>query len=117
MGSVIVGAQNTDRTDYRKRGSGKGYLQLQRSRFDFGGDSFKETYLLSDIVPCYKYHLIQEWHAGFTEKVRNEIHDTYADGDAKWILTDGDAELIADVLESRYEVEGQLDSYTLYHLK
>lgn len=83
----------------------------------WGGDSFKETYLLSDIVPCYKYHLIQEWHAGFTEKVRNEIHDTYADGDAKWILTDGDAELIADVLESRYEVEGQLDSYTLYHLK
>jgi hypothetical protein len=80
----------------------------------YGGNYSKELYLSCDIMPCYKYFAIQEWHSKFSNKVRNEIHDTFMDGDAKWILTDGNTAIIDDVLNIRYIMYDHTDNYYLY---
>ena len=102
-----------------------GYEQLldaipreERTEFvAYGANIFKELYLLHDLLPCYKYFVIQEWHASFSEKVRCDLYKTFKSGDAKWILTDGNCPSIQDILAYRYELYLQNDSFKLYQLK
>lgn len=80
----------------------------------YGGNEFKELYLLSDTMPCYKYYVIQEWISSFTDVVKNDVHDTYMKGNAKWILTDSDTTVIDDVLKNRYSLYDKTDNFKLY---
>ncbi len=80
----------------------------------YGGNEFKGSYLAFDIMPCYKYHIIQEWHSNFSECVRNDIHASFETLDAKWILTDSNVNVISDILASSYSVYDQVDGYYLY---
>lgn len=90
----------------------------QRDSFvAYGGNQFKELYLVFDLIPYYKYFVIQEWHAGFSEVVRNDIYVTFANGDVKWILADGNTGLIDDILDERYEIYDTIDNYTLFRLR
>lgn len=82
----------------------------------YGGSVFKQLYLLNDITPCYKYFVIQEWHAGFSEQTREDIRQVFLNGNAKWILTEDSTEVIQDILDSRYTVVTEKDQYKLYHL-
>lgn len=83
----------------------------------YGGNQFKELYLIFDLMPYYKYFVIQEWHANFSEIVRNDIYTTFMNGDVKWILTDGNTSVIDDVLIKRYESYDAIDNYVLYKLR
>mgnify|MGYP007033821844 CR=1 FL=1 len=40
----------------------------------YGDNRFKELYLAHDLTPAYKYFVIQEWHASFSEFM---IHDFF----------------------------------------
>lgn len=51
----------------------------------YGDNRFKELYLLNNISPCYKYFVIQEWHASMSEKTREDIHSVFDTCRAKWI--------------------------------
>lgn len=82
----------------------------------YGGNEFKELYLLSNITPCYKYYVIQQWISSFTDVVKTDVHDTYLNGDAKWILTGGDTSVIDDILASRYVICNTTENYKLYKL-
>jgi len=83
----------------------------------YGDNPFKELYLAYDLMPVYKYFVIQEWHSSFSDFVREDIHSTFMNGNAKWILTDGGVGTIADVLEQRYVVHDTIDNYVLYRLR
>lgn len=81
------------------------------------GAGFKQIYLLNDITVCGKYFVIQEWHAGFSEKTRQDIHTEFEIHKAEWILTDDITETIQDILDRDYELIDRVDKYSLYHLR
>lgn len=80
----------------------------------YGDNSLKDIYLAENLLPCYKYFTIQEWHASFSPEIRRDIHDTYAQATAKWILTCGDPSNIQDVLDSHYTEVSSTEGYTLW---
>ena len=83
----------------------------------YGGNEFKELYLTENILPCYKYFVIQEWHAQYSENMRKNIHDQFATGEAKWILTDENVSTIKDVLDNEYIIVAVSGPYTMYSKK
>ena len=70
----------------------------------YGDDTLKAVYLKYHIDPCYPYFAIQEWHASFSNAVRESIHQT---GET----TNG----IQDVLDAHYELVAKTNGYRLYH--
>lgn len=83
----------------------------------FGNNWTKPLYLEYGIHPQYKYYNIQAWHSNFSGKVREEVHDQFANGDAKYIVVDETQSYIADILEERYDLVNENDGISLYELK
>ncbi|MBQ9927584.1 MAG: glycosyltransferase family 39 protein [Lachnospiraceae bacterium] len=83
----------------------------------YGGNDFKTLYLLNDILPEYKYFVIQEWHGRFSQKTKEDIYEVFANGNVNWILTEGNANNIQSVLDSKYVLHAEKDKYCLYKLK
>ena len=90
----------------------------RNSFVSYGGNELKESYLLCDVLPCYKYYMIQEWITSFDEKLRLEMRQIYSSGNAEWILS-GDywAPSIREYLDRDYEVYDERNGYILYHKK
>lgn len=82
----------------------------------YGDNRLKELYLLNDIMPCYKYFSIQEWHASMSTETQEKIHETFATCQAKWILVGGETTVINDILESAYKLVDSNGDYMLYRL-
>ena len=82
----------------------------------YGDNRFKELYLLNNISPCYKYFVIQEWHASMSEKTREDIHSVFDTCRAKWIAVCGEVSVIEDVLENHYDLVDSNGDYLLYKL-
>ena len=82
----------------------------------YGDNRLKEIYLLNDLMPCYKYFSIQEWHASMSDETKQKIHDTFATCEAKWILVAGGTSVIQDVLDNDYHLVDSKDDYLLYEL-
>lgn len=82
----------------------------------YGGNEFKGTYLACDILPCYKYFVIQDWHARFSDYVRSDIHESFGTLKAKWILTDSMNKNIKDILDEYYEIYDSKNGYHLYRI-
>ena len=80
----------------------------------YGGNEFKEIYLLENIIPKYKYFVIQEWHASISSEAKNNIHRVFDEGDAKWILTDSNVQNISNILDRDYHLVDSVDVYKLY---
>lgn len=80
----------------------------------YGDDTLKSVYLKYNIDPCYPYFAIQEWHAEFSEAVREDIHRVFKSRKAKWILTGEDTEGIQDILDDWYILEAKIKGYNLY---
>ena len=83
----------------------------------YGNNEFKEVYLLKNLMPCYKYFVIQDWQGSMSPETRTAIHDTFATKKAKWILTDGEGEIIRDILEESYTDVDGIDQFRLFRLK
>lgn len=83
----------------------------------YGDNRFKELYLAYDLMPSYKYFVIQEWHASFSDYVKNDIYSIFENGDVKWIITAGRTENISDILNERYILYDSIDDYMLYRLR
>ena len=81
----------------------------------YGDDTLKAVYLKYHINPCYPYFAIQEWHAGFSNAVRESIHQTFQSEKAKWILTGETTNGIQDILDEHYELVAKTNGYRLYH--
>ena len=83
----------------------------------YGGNEFKELYLLEKLMPCYKYFVIQEWHASLSPETKAAIHNTFTTKKAKWILTDSVKDNIQDVLTESYRLVDSTDQFYLYERK
>lgn len=83
----------------------------------YGGNEFKELYLLEDLMPCYKYFVIQEWHASLSPETKVAIHSTFASKKAKWILTDAARDNIQDILSESYRLADSTEQFYLYERK
>ena len=83
----------------------------------YGGNQFKELYLLDDLMPCYKYFVIQEWQGNLSTETKIAIHETFATKQAKWILTDEKVDNIEDILSESYMLVDNTEKYYLYKLK
>jgi len=92
--------------------------QVPRNELDrfvaYGDNDFKELYLLHDITPNCKYFVIQEWHASFSEYVRNDIYNIFESKEYKWILTSGATSNIQSILDSKYYMIDENNKYRLY---
>lgn len=82
-----------------------------------GTPQSKQIYLSNDLLPCKKYFILQEWHAGFSEEVKRDIHEEFASESPQWILTEGSVDNIRDILDAAYECAGTAEGYGLYHLR
>lgn len=83
----------------------------------YGSGTLKDFYLRYNIIPCYKYFVLQDAHGNRSSYVANEIQLEFSKCDAKWILTDKDTNLISDILEKYYIKYKEAGIYTLYKLK
>ena len=114
----------TMRRDFKQRYD-RGWEQLismipsdeRKSFVVYGGNEFKELYLLDDLMPCYKYFIIQEWQGNISPETKTEIHDVFSSNEAKWILTDSDVNNIQDILTENYQLAGDVNQYFLYVIK
>ena len=111
------------RRNFRNR-TDRGWEQLialipedQKDRFVvYGMNQFKELYLLENMMPCYKYYVIQEWLGDLSPETKHAIHDTFASKKAIWILTDSVVDNIKDILDDSYQLVDNTDKYYLYKL-
>ena len=83
----------------------------------YGDNRFKELYLAYGLTPSYKYFVIQEWHASFSNFVKKDIHSVFKNGNAKWILTAGETNTISDIVRERYDIYDSIDDYVLYKMR
>lgn len=83
----------------------------------YGDNEFKELYLLMNLMPKYKYFVIQQWHSSFSETIKKDIYEVYNNGDALWILSDGSDDPIKTVLNDMYYIYDKKGNYTLYKRK
>ena len=75
-------------------------------------------YLKCDILPYYRYFILQDFQARVSEELQKRIYELYSSGDVKWILTIDEApDVIEEVLDKRYDCVKTAEGYLLYHLK
>lgn len=80
------------------------------------GGKYRDIYLLHGLMPCYKYFVQQEAHSKWSRQVKEDIHDTFQSGNAKWILTGDGVTAIQDVLFQRYQLAARTGRFSLYRL-
>ena len=63
-------------------------------------------YLKYDIKPLYRYFIIQSNQAKMSQKLKEEMHQTFQKGNVKWIMAeDGTQGIIQDILDRRYDIQ------------
>lgn len=84
----------------------------------YGHNSLKDIYLRYNINPSSKFFAIQDWHASFSDELKNQIHDSYENSKIDWILAeDSSTDVISDVLSKKYFLVDSTGGYSLYHIK
>lgn len=72
------------------------------------------VYLKYNIDPCYPYFAVQEWHASFSNIVREDIYRTFQSEKAQWILAGKNTDGIQDILDKHYKLLAEANEYRLY---
>ena len=80
----------------------------------YGDDMLKMVYLKYNIDPCYPYFAVQEWHASFSNIVREDIYQTFQSEKAQWILAGKNTDGIQDILDKHYKLLAEANEYRLY---
>ncbi|MBO4335708.1 MAG: hypothetical protein J5846_07745 [Desulfovibrio sp.] len=82
----------------------------------YGGENCKSFYLHYDFLPCYKYFVLQEWHAGFSPRLREDIRKVFSERKAYAIVVSGKDETIRDILAADYELMARDGDFRLYRI-
>lgn len=92
--------------------------QEEKESFIAYGDNYlKSIYLRLNQVPCYKYFAIQEWHALFSKKVKEDLYNVFSEGEVKWLLINVYPGTIKDVIRGKYVLVAINEDCYLYCLK
>ena len=82
----------------------------------YGGGSLKDFYLRYDIIPCYKYFVLQDAQGKRSQYVSHDIYSEFDRCEAKWILSDDNTNIISNILKSKYCKYSEQGKYMLYRL-
>ena len=64
---------------------------------------YSGLYLKLDVCPAYPYFTLQDWAMSRSTTLETRVMDTYANGNAKWILVMAEGEVgIQEILDKRY---------------
>lgn len=55
-------------------------------------------YLATDLQPCYKYFIAQDWQSSASSSMRKELNDFFSSGRAKYIVLNANGENVFDAL-------------------
>ena len=61
-------------------------------------------YLYYNIEPCYKYFILQDYAIERGASLKKKVRLLYNNGNAKWILKQGNKSNIDDILDRRYNI-------------
>lgn len=82
----------------------------------YGNSALENAYALTNAMPCYKYFYDQDVFANKDETLKEDIIETYSNGEAKWIVTNHSISTIEDILDERYTLVKKTNTYNLYQL-
>ena len=72
-------------------------------------------YCVTDILPCYKFFMLQEWLSNQDNETKHEIRHTFESLEAKYIVTmTGSENGIDDLLENHYHLKYENSQLTLW---
>lgn len=79
-------------------------------------------YLEYDMKPFYRYFIIQSNQARMSQRLTEEIHQTFQEGEVKWILAqEGTQGIIQDILDEKYEIRkresAENKAFLLYRIR
>ena len=85
-------------------------------------DDYKSIYINNDIVPFYKYFVLQDWQASNSNKMKLELVNKFEKGNVKYILIQNEmASVIYDLLLKKYDYKDSIkvdeNVISLYELK
>ena len=77
------------------------------------------VFLKANILPCYTYVVMQDWHASYNTRLREGIRADFSSCRARWILAvDVKDAVVRETLDTRYTpyYESESGGYVLYRL-
>ncbi len=83
----------------------------------YGGNSLVQVYTKNKVYPCYRYYILQEWHAQNIPKTKEEIINEYSTCKALWILSDNNTTLIQGILDTHYVLANSTKRFKLWKRK
>ena len=83
----------------------------------YGGNSLVQVYIKYKVYPCYRYYILQEWHAQNIPKTKEEIINEYSTCKALWILSDNNTTLIQNILDAHYVLANSTKRFKLWKRK
>lgn len=75
-------------------------------------------FLMTDIMPCYRYFTLQEWWGLYDPQIISETNEMLKNDPPKWIVMTNDKQTnqkIYDVLETKYKFVTKDKEVSLYH--
>lgn len=82
----------------------------------YGTSTMNNSYLLSNQMPLYKYFYDQENISENDEVIKEDIYNTFKNGNAKWIVANQRTDLIQDILDTKYRLVEKDGMYSIYLL-
>lgn len=86
-----------------------------------------EYYIVTDIVPCYKYFMLQDWMCSVNDEMQEEFKEYIESGQAKYIVENGENNIYNEndgtdndldyIIDEKYEEIGRNDSFVLMKRK
>lgn len=86
-----------------------------------------QYYIASDIVPCYKYFMLQDWMGSFNDELKKEFKEFISSNQVKYIIENGEKNAYSEnvgpendldyLIEPAYEEIGRNDSFVLLRRK
>lgn len=66
-------------------------------------DNYKEIYINNNIVPFYKYFVLQDWQAKHSDKMKLDLVEIFEKGNVEYILTQNEkGSVVYDVILKKY---------------
>ncbi|NDW08094.1 hypothetical protein D0T56_00260 [Dysgonomonas sp. 520] len=87
----------------------------------FGYHTYSRFYPSGDVLPCFKYYIMQEWMGRSNPQIIAEINDMMETNPPKWVFTEFRSQSTNlrfwEIIDQKYELRGKNNLFEAYHLK
>lgn len=89
--------------------------EIRASTFTaYAGNDGKGIYLRYDLETNNKYFTIQNWHASFSDRVKEDMVSDFKNNMPEYLLADYIGDNLSDIVKKNYTVCDRSDRYVLY---